>query len=133
MRRIQLAQIIGGSIDKPIGIQASQVVLSRQLSESLIQRGLKKCGSPEQVPAFGNIHRPKFARPFEDVLKDVAVDRFEKHRIAPAGEWGFDQLGKASMGTSSLERFELSRVSETAQVFEDGCAGVEIRVRILGR
>jgi hypothetical protein len=73
----------------------------------------------------------KLARPFQDVLEDVAMDRFEMRSIEPAGQWGLEQLGEASMCIASFECCELLRISETAQVFEDGCAGVQIRIRTL--
>jgi hypothetical protein len=53
--------------------------------------------------------------------------------IELAGKRGFDQLGEASMGASCFECVEFSLISETAQVFEDGCAGIEVRVRTLCR
>ena len=77
-------------------------------------------------------NRPELARPFEDVLEDEAVDRFEMCNIEPAGQRGFEQLGEASMCIASLKCCEFLRVSETAQVFEDVCAGVQIRIRTLG-
>src|SRR5947209_13816409 len=113
MRRIQLAQIIGRALNKLLLAEARQKFFLRQLFESLLQGGLKKCSSAEKMPAFGNVHSAELTRPIEDVLEDVAMDRFEMCGVELAGRWGFDQLGEASMRASSLERVEFSRISET--------------------
>ena len=85
------------------------------------------------MPTLGDVHRPKLSCPFIYVLEDVPMDRFQVGEIEPSREGVVDQLRDPSVGSSCLEAFQVFRISETAQVLEDVCAGIELRVRILGR
>ena len=60
------------------------------------------------------------------------MDRFQMRDIESACNGIIDQLRNASMGLARFKVFQEFRVSEIAQVLEDACAGIEIRVRILG-
>jgi hypothetical protein len=132
MRRIHFTEIIRRALGKFVRGEARQAVLSRQLAETLPQCGLQKCSSSEQIPALGNVDSPELSRPFEGVLEDVAVDGFQMRRVNLAGQWRFEQLGEVPMRAASLESCEFLRISETAEILEDGRAGVQIRIRTLG-
>jgi hypothetical protein len=85
MRRIQFAEIIRRALCELVLVQARQVVLRGELLKNLFQRALKKCGSPEQTPAFGNVQGAELACPLEDVVEEEAVDRFKLRSVEPAG------------------------------------------------
>jgi hypothetical protein len=85
------------------------------------------------MAAFGDVHRPKLSRPFIYIPEGVPMDRFQVGEIELSREGVVDQLRDPSVGSSCLEAFQVFRISETAQVLEDVCAGIELRVRILGR
>jgi len=52
--------------------------------------------------------------------------------VERAPERSLDQFGNAPVCTSRFELLKKLWVSEAAQVSEDGCAGIEIRVRTPG-
>jgi hypothetical protein len=60
------------------------------------------------------------------------MNRLQVGEIGLSREGIVDQLRDTLVGPARLEALQLSRISETAQVPQDTCAGIEIRVRILG-
>jgi hypothetical protein len=132
MSCIQLAEKICRAIRKHAGVEVHEVVLVGQLCQQLLERRFEEGGECEKMAALGYVHRAKLSRPFVYVLKDVPMNRLKMSNVESSRNRSLDQLRDAAMRPACFETFQLFRVSQTAQVFEDVCAGIEVRVRILG-
>ena len=133
MSSIQIAEKIGRAIGKHRGIQVSEVVLHREFLQDLLQRRFEERSDSEEMAALGYVHRPKLSRPFVHVLEDVPMNRLKMRDVESPRHEGINQLRNAPVRAACFEARQLFWVSETAQVLEDVCAGIELRVRILGR
>jgi len=132
MGGVQLADEVGGAVDKVLDVKSNEMLLGCELRQNLLQRGFEKSRQPKEMASLRDVHGPKLSRPFVHILENEPMDRFQMRDIESACNGIIDQLRNASMGLARFKAFQEFRVSEIAQVLEDACAGIEIRFRILG-
>jgi len=126
------ADEVGGAVDKVLDVKSNEMLLGCELRQNLLQRGFEKSRQPKEMASLRDVHGPKLSRPFLHILENVPMDRFQMRDIESACNGLVDQLRNVSMGLARFKAFQEFRVSEIAQVLEDACAGIEIRVRVLG-
>jgi len=81
MGGIQLADEIGGAVDKLLGVKSNKMLLGRELRQNLLQCRLEESSQSEEMAALRNVHRPKLSRPFVHVLENVPMDRLQMRDI----------------------------------------------------
>jgi hypothetical protein len=81
MCSIQLAEKIRGPTGEPRGVEAGEVVFGREFIHGLPKRGFEEGSESEEMAALGYVHRPKFARPFEHILEDKAMNILEVREV----------------------------------------------------
>ena len=109
MSRVQLAEKPGGAPGEGDGIQA------------------------EELAALGYIYGPELSGPLVHVLEDVPMNRLEMRNVESSRQGSIDQLCNAPVRLAGFKARQKFRVSEIAQVPEDVCAGIYLRVQIPGR
>src|SRR5258708_1118074 len=132
MSGIYLAEKIRSPAGKHRGIEVHEVLFGRQSLQGLLQRRFEEVCEPEEMASLGYIHCPELSGPLVYVLENVPMNRFEMRDVESPRNGSIDQLSNATVGSTCFKAFQQFRVSETAQIFEDVCAGIEIRVRIPG-
>jgi hypothetical protein len=84
MGGIQLADEIGGAVDKILGVKSNKMLLGRELCQNLLQRGFEKSSQPKEMSSLRDVHGPKFTSPFVYILENVPMDRLQVRDIESA-------------------------------------------------
>ena len=75
MRRIQLADEVGGPVNKVPTSSPTRWFSVASFDSNLLQCGFKESSQSKKMASLRDVHGPKLSRPFVHVLENMPMDR----------------------------------------------------------